>query len=381
MKIKADVLLFIGILFIINDLSAGSGNKMPPQHFFVGTYTDGGSEGIYSFSLDPATGKLTDHGLAAKSNNPSFLALTSDGKFLLAVHETKNENGSSTGFIESFAVKKDDYSLISLSKVSSGGAHPCYVSVNQNGNVMAANYSGGNAALFRLDESGKLSDALDVQQHYGKGPNKARQAEPHVHSAFFEPGYDRIFVPDLGIDQVSVYQINNEGTKLIKAPFPVINLAPGSGPRHLAFHPTLKVVYVVSELTSSVSVVALNKDGSFTMLETVSALPEAYDKPNTCADIHISKNGRFLYASNRGLNSIAIFSVNPKNGKIVQIGQEPTRGEIPRNFTLSPEDDYLLVANQNSQNIVAFRRDINTGKLQCTDQIKAFKPVCLLFRK
>jgi 6-phosphogluconolactonase len=143
----------------------------------------------------------------------------------------------------------------------------------------------------------------------------------------------------------------------------------------------MKVVYVVNELASSVSVVDLNKDGGFTILETVSALPSGYNKPNTCADIHISKDGRFLYASNRGCNSIAIFSVDPKNGKITQIAQESTRGESPRNFTLSPDEDYLLVANQVTQDIVAFRRDKNTGKLLFTDQVKAFKPVCLLFRK
>ena len=379
MKSRAIVLLCFCILLIGNDLFAGDGKT--PQYFFVGTYTDAGSEGIYSFSLDPATGKLADHGLAAKTNNPSFLALTSNGKFLLAVHETKDENGSNNGFIESFAVKKDDNHITSIGKVKSGGAHPCYVSVNQDGYVLAANYTGGNAALFRINQSGKLSEALDVQQHYGSGPNKARQAEPHVHSAFFEPGTNRVFTPDLGIDQVSVYQIDNTVSKLVKAPTPAIIMTPGSGPRHLTFHPTLKVVYVVNELACAVSVVFLNADGSFTTVETVSALPKGYDQPNTCADIHISKDGRFLYASNRGLNTIAIFSVDAKSGKIVQIGQESTKGETPRNFTLSPDEDFLLVANQNSQNIVAFRRDAKTGKLIYTDQIKALKPVCLLFRK
>jgi 6-phosphogluconolactonase len=381
MKIKTIPLLFVGILLINVCMSAGFGYKRSPQYFFVGTYTDGGSEGIYRYSLDPVTGKITDHGLAAKSNNPSFLALTSDGRFLIAVHETTDKNGSKMGYLESFVITNDDSSLTSLGKVASGGAHPCYVSVNKNGYVLAANYTGGNVALFRLNASGNLTGALDVQQHYGSGPNKARQAGPHVHSAFFEPGSDRVFVPDLGVDKVFVYKTDETGTKLINAPVPAISMLPGSGPRHLVFHPAMKIVYVVNELTSNVSVVALNTDGSFTTIETVSALPNGYDKPNTCADIHISDDGRFLYASNRGLNSIAIFSVNLENGRIVQIGQEQTRGETPRNFTLSPDGDFLLVANQNSQDIVAFRRDANTGKLQYSDKIKAFKPVCLLFRK
>ena len=380
MNVRAIVLLFAGAFLINNVLFAGSGNKKDPQHFYVGTYTEGGSEGIYTFSLVPATGKLQDNGLAAKTNNPSFLALTSNGKYLLSVHETKGENGSTMGYVESFSVN-DDNRLTSIGKVSSGGAHPCYVSVNQDGYVLAANYSGGSVALLRIDGSGKLSDTLDVQQHYGSGPIKVRQATPHVHSAFFESGSDRVFVADLGIDQVSVYKIDSKNSKLIKPTFPAIVLTPGSGPRHLAFHPTVKVVYVVNEIASNISVVTLNKDGSFTTVETVSALPMGYDKPNTCADIHISRDGRFLYASNRGLNSIAIFSVDPKNGKIVQIGQELTRGDGPRNFTLSPDENYLLVANQNTQDIVAFRRDFKSGKLQFTDQIKALKPVCLLFRK
>ena len=352
-----------------------------PQYFFVGTYTEGGSEGIYNFSLDPVTGKLNDLGLAAKSNNPSFLALTENGKFLLAVHETKGEDGSSAGFIESFSIKKGEMALTNLGKVSSGGAHPCYVSVNQSGYVLAANYTGGSVGLLKVDENGKLSTVSDVQQHYGSGPNKARQAEPHVHSAFFEPGTNRVFTPDLGLDQVTAYDIDKVNAKLVKSKFPAIVVHPGSGPRHLAWHPTKKIVYVVNEMGCSVSVVTLNNDGSFTILETVSALPAGYDKPNTCADIHITKDGLYLYASNRGLNSIAIFSVDPKTGKIILLGQEPTRGDTPRNFTLSPNDDYLLAANQNTNNIVAFRRDAKTGKLQFTDEIKAFKPVCLLFRK
>jgi len=255
------------------------------------------------------------------------------------------------------------------------------VSVNNDGYVLAANYTGGSVALLRLDKSGKLTNPLFVDQHYGNGPNKARQAEPHVHSAFFEPGGDRIFVADLGIDQVSVYKIDNSGSKLIKASVPAVIMTPGSGPRHLAFHPTLKVLYVVNELMCTVSVIDLNKDGSFTTVQSVSALPSGYDKPNTCADIHISKDGRFLYASNRGFNSIAIFSVDPTSGKVTQIAQEPCRGDGPRNFTLSPDENYLLVANQNTQDIVAFRRDARSGKLEFSDQVKALKPVCLVFRK
>ena len=379
METKKILFVFIGSILFYNNLFARSGMANGPQYFFVGTYTVGGSEGIYSFSLNPSTGKLINCGLAAKTNNASFLAFSSNKKFLLAVNETKDEHNRNMGYIESYLVNKKEHRLKLVNKVPSGGADPCYVSANQSNYVIAANYSGGNMALFRLDESGMLSEFVDIQQHVGHGPNKDRQMEPHVHSAVFEPLTNRIFVSDLGTDQIAVYLLDGENAKLLNAPFPAINVAPGSGPRHLAFHPTMKIVYVINELSNDISVVSLNKDGSFRIIETISTLPVGYDKPSYCADIHISKDGRFLYASNRGFNSIAIFSIDQTTGKISLVGQESTRGDFPRNFTLSPNEDFLLVANQNSQDIVSFRRDEVSGKLQFADQIKAFKPVCLLF--
>ena len=378
---KTLAILILGFILLSNKISCASPQpKEKLQYFFVGTYTGSGSEGIYTYSLNPATGKLTNHGLAAASTNPSFLTLTSDGKFLIAVNEVSDKNKGGVGYIESFAIMNDGVHLTPLSKVPSGGADPCYVSVNQSNFVLAANYSGGNVALFQLTKTGILNDLSDLDQHIGNGPNKGRQASPHVHSAFFEPGSNRIFVADLGIDKVAVYRLDSIHSKLIKAPVAAINIQSGSGPRHLAFHPALKLIYVVNELTSNVTVVASNKDDSFKIIETVSALPSNYNQLSNCADIHISKDGHFLYASNRGFNSIAIFSINSLNGKIVQIGQESTRGDTPRNFTLSPNEDFLIVSNQNTNEIVSFRRDKTTGKLQFSDQIKAFKPVCLLFR-
>ena len=379
MQTKKILIILVGLFLIYNDLFAGGGNTKEPWYFFVGTYTGGGSEGIYSFSLDPFSGKLNNCGLAAKSDNASFLAFSSNRKFLLAVNETNDEHNQNMGYICSFLINKPEHRLKFINKVPSGGADPCYVSANQSGYVLAANYTGGNVALFRLDNSGALGVFSDLQQHYGHGPNKERQKEPHVHSAFFEPFTDRIFVSDLGTDQVSVYLLDKAGSKLVNARSSVINIAPGSGPRHLAFHPRMKIVYVINELSNDISVVSLEKDGSFRILETISTLPAGNDKPSYCADIHITRDGRFLYASNRGFNSIAIFSVDAESGKIRLMGQESTRGDFPRNFTLSPNEDFLLVANQNSQDIVSFRRDKITGKLQFTDQVKAFKPVCLLF--
>ena len=348
-------------------------------HFYVGTYTDSGSEGIYRFGIDLATGKLHSNGLAALSENPSYLALTRDGKYLLAVRETQDDNNQKMGYIELFSVDGSG-NLSSVNKVSSGGAHPCHVTVNEDGAVLASNYTGGNIALMHIQPTGELSEVLSVDQHTGTGPVKERQEKPHVHSALFEPEGKRIFVADLGIDQIKVYTIDKSTFALKPNKYPEIKMASGSGPRHMVIHPNNKLLFVVNELNSTVSVVHLLENGSFKIGETVSILPVGFSKPNTGADIHLSPDGNFLYVSNRGMNSIAIFAVQQKESKIRLLGQEDTRGEMPRNFTLTPNGEYLLVANQNSDNIVAFKRNSETGLLTFTDQINAFKPVCLLFK-
>jgi len=348
-------------------------------HFYVGTYTDSGSEGIYRFGLDCTTGKLHSNGLAVLSENPSYLAMTRDGKYLLAVRETSDDNNQSVGYIELFNVD-DSGNLSSVNKVSSGGAHPCHVAVNEDGAVIASNYTGGNVTLMRIEPSGELSEVLSADQHSGQGPVVGRQEKPHVHSSLFEPKGKRLFVADLGIDQVKVYTIDKATFTLKPNKYPDIKIAPGSGPRHMAIHPNGKMLFVANELNSTVTVVQMLENGSFRIQETASSLPADFLKTNTCADIHLSPEGNFLYVSNRGMNSIAIFSVLEKESKIKLIGHEDTKGEMPRNFTLTPDGDYLLVANQNTNNIVAFKRNAETGLLTYTDQINAYKPVCLLFK-
>ena len=348
-------------------------------HFYVGTYTDSISEGIYRFGLDVQSGKLHSNGLAVLSENPSYLAMSKDGKNLLAVRETKDDSNQGMGYIELFKID-DIGNLTSVNKVASGGAHPCHVAVNEDGLVLASNYTGGNVTLMRIEPTGELSEVLSADQHAGHGPVADRQEKPHVHSAIFEPKGKRIFVADLGIDQVKVYTIDKATTTLKPNKYPEIKLAPGSGPRHMAIHPNGKLLFIANELGCNVSVVQLLDNGAFKIVETASTLPADFAKPNSCADIHLSPEGNFLYVSNRGMNSIAIFAVNEKEQKIKLLGHEDTKGEMPRNFTLTPQGDFLLVANQNTDNIVVFRRDAETGLLTYTDQINAFKPVCLLFK-
>ena len=372
--------LFI-FLFLVVSCTAFAQN-IPGKntlHFYVGTYTDSISEGIYRFGLDTQSGKLHSNGLAVLSENPSYLAVSKDGKNLLAVRETKDESNQSMGYIELFKID-DTGNLTSVNKVASGGAHPCHVAVNEDGAVLASNYTGGNVALMRIEPTGELSAVLSSDQHTGHGPVADRQEKPHVHSAIFEPKGKRIFVADLGIDQVKIYTIDKATFTLKPNKYQEIKLPPGSGPRHMAIHPNGKLLFVANELGCSVSVVQLLDNGAFKILETVSTLPVNFAKPNTCADIHLSPEGNFLYVSNRGMNSIAIFSVNEKDQRIQLLGHEDTKGWAPRNFTLTPQGDFLLVANQNTNNIVAFRRNAETGLLTFTDQINAFKPVCLLFK-
>lgn len=347
-------------------------------HFYVGTYTDNGSEGIYRFGLDKVSGKLHSNGLAALSENPSYLAISKDHKYLLAVRETKDVNNQSAGYIELFGVDSDG-NLSSVNMVSSGGAHPCHVAVNEDGAVVASNYSGGNVALMQIGKEGELSEVKSLAQHTGSGPVSGRQEAAHVHSSLFDPSGQRIFVADLGIDLVKVYTIDKSNFTLKTYRYPEIKLPAGSGPRHMVLHPNGKTLFIANELGCSVTVVQLLSNGGYKIQSTVSTLPSGYSNPNTCADIHLSPDGNFLYVSNRGMNSIAIFSFLEQKSTLKLLGFEETKGDMPRNFTLTAEGDFLLVANQKSDNIVAFRRDTATGMLTYTDQINANRPVCLLF--
>ncbi len=341
------------------------------QLFFVGTYTDGASQGIYRYQLDGDS--LSSLGLAAKSVNPSFLALTPDKQIMLAVNETDHEG---TGTVESFEVSDDGLSFISSSPT--GGAHPCFVTVNRKGVVLVANYSGGNVGLLSLNKSGALSPVLDVQQHFG-GSVTPRQETAHVHSAWFLPRSNQVISVDLGKDELIFYTLDKREHKLVPTPSKNVLMAPGDGPRHLAFHPTHDWIYVLNELSCSVTQLQKTDADTYEIVKSVSTLPEGYAEPNTSADIHISSDGKFLYASNRGHNSLAIYSVDEVDGSLKSIGFESVMGDGPRNFTLTPDESQVVVANQYSNNLVLFNRDKETGVLTYVSQATAPNPVCVLF--
>ena len=350
-------------------------NTQDTQVFYLGTYTEGAStsQGIYKYELSP-NGGVKQIGLAVMAENPSFLALSADKKFLVAINEVKNLDN--VGSVESYMVFED--TLILLNRQSSGGAHPCFVALNDAGYVLAANYTGGNVGLLKLEKDGPLSELLDIQQHTGQGTTDRQQA-PHAHSAWFSPADGSVISIDLGTNELWFSTIDADGKKLVPSTPEKLALNPGDGPRHLTFHPKGKWIYVANELSSTVTRLDRQETGSYTKGPSVSTLPAGYSEPNTCADIHISSDGKFVYASNRGHNSIAVMGVNEADGTLRLLGNKGCGGEGPRNFALSPDENFILVANQHTNNIVTLKRDPVSGLLKYVGQVEAPTPVCIIF--
>lgn len=364
--------LLMGLLLAACQPQEQNKNETKADIFYVGTYTKGQSEGIYRYQLN-ADGSIHDMGLDASSRNPSFLALTPDASFLLAVNEINQEG---TGTIESYRIREDTLMLISTR--NSGGAHPCHVAVDRQGFVLTANYTSGNVGLLRLNRQGELSNLLDLHQHEGRG-STPRQKGPHAHMArFTDPTH--IIATDLGTNELWLYQLDTTRGKLNPTEPQTLRMADSAGPRHMTFHPNGRWIYVINELNSTVTQVFRENNGKYRTGPSCSTLPPDFQETNLCADIHISSDGKYLYASNRGHNSIAVFKVNPEDGSLKMITHHKTRGDWPRNFSLSPDEKYVLVANQRSNNIVAFQRDSATGVLDYKGQIEAPSPVCIVFR-
>jgi 6-phosphogluconolactonase len=333
---------------------------MPAAHaadwtVFIGTYTRGTSKGIYAARFDDKTGKLTSLGLAAGTSNPSFLALHPNQRFLYAA----NENAQGT--VSAFAIDATTGRLKLLSIVSSKGSGPCHVELDRSGQFLfAANYNSGSVAVFPVRENGTLGEASKSVQHSGSSANPQRQEGPHAHSANIAPDNRFVLVLDLGLDQIMAYsrQLNIGATT---------KMDPGSGPRHMAFRADGKFAYVLSELTSTVTAFHYDgRTGTLDELQTVSTLPASYSGPRSGAEIAIHPSGKFLYASNRGYDSIALFRIDPDKGTLTAAGHIPTQGKTPRNFAIDPTGAFLLAANQDSGTIVEFRIDQKTGALAPT---------------
>lgn len=352
---------------------------------YVGTYTqDTKSKGIYVYSFDPATGKVADMGVAAETVNPSFVATDPGEKYLFAVNELQTYQGPNSGGVSAFAIDHTTGKLTFLNEVPSRGADPCYILVDKAGkHVLVANYTGGSIAVFPIGSDGKLGEATAFVQHTGHGTDPKRQEGPHAHSIDVSPDQRFAFVDDLGLNELLVYKYDaSKGTLTPNDP-PFATLDPGVGPRHFALAPSGKFAYVVAEMGSSVTAFSIDlKAGALKKLQTISTLPKDYKGENDDAEIHIHPNGKFVYASNRGHNTIAVFAIDPAKGTLTQVEDVPTQGEIPRSFELDPTGTFLFAENQNSNNIVIFRIDGKTGRLTPTgEKIDVPSPVDVKFLK
>lgn len=348
------------------------------HHVYIGTYTGGESKGIYLLDYDAESGAIESRGLAAEIDNPSFLAQHPTLPVVYAVGEL----GDGGGAISAFRIDAETGMLHLINRQSSKGDGPCHVAVAPNGRHAAiANYGGGSVALYPLGPDGALAEASAFVQHTGSGPNEQRQTAPHAHAVYFDPASRFLYAADLGIDKMLVYAYGAEDGTLEAREASDGLLAPGAGPRHAAFHPNGRFAYVVNELDNTVSVFSHDlTQGILSPLGSVPTLPEGFTDTNSTAEIAMHPNGKFVYASNRGHDSIAVFAVHGESGHLTPLGHVPTGGKTPRNFALDPAGGLLLAANQNSDSVVVFRMDDVTGFPEPTGQSIAIpRPVCVLF--
>ncbi|MFP4500518.1 MAG: lactonase family protein [Candidatus Hydrogenedentota bacterium] len=368
--------IFLSLALLIPLLTAAAGDTPDTWRVYAGTYTGGESEGIYTFTLDAATGEPGPVALAAGTENPSFLALHPAAPVLYACGRT--ERG---GMVSAFRMTDDRGALALLNDAPSEGKGPCHVDVAPSGkHVAVANYSDGTMAMLPVDSEGALAPACATHTYTGSGPHPTRQQAPHAHAVNFGPENTVLYVTDLGTDRVHRHHYDAQAGTLEPADPPAVHLAPGAGPRHLAIHPTGRFAYVVNELDNTVTALARTESGGLEIIHTIGTLPGDFNAENTTAEILVHPSGKYLYASNRGHDSIAAFAIAPQTGRLTAIGHTPTGGQTPRNFNIDPAGRFLLAANRNTDNIVVLRVDTDTGVLEPTEhEVSMPTPVCVLF--
>ena len=378
----------LGVLSVFTMAAAAAAPRAAPDDWitYVGTYTRAPSKGIYAYRFQGATGQLTPmgtDGLAAETENPSFLAVHPNQKFLYAVNEVSRYEGQNAGSVSAFSIDRATGTLTLLNRVSTRGGSPCHLELDRSGKwLFVANYGGGSVAAFPVQADGTLGEASAFFQHAGKGANAARQSGPHAHETVVSPDNKFVLAADLGLDKVFSYRL--DAAKGGLAPEPQFAaIAPGSGPRHLAFRPDGKFVYVLKEMLSAV--VALRYDagrGTLAELQTLSTLPEGFTGDNSGAEIATDPSGKFLYASNRGHDSIAIFRIDAAKGTLTAVDRVSTQGKTPRGFAIDPTGRFLVAANQSSGTLVVFRIDQKTGGLTpAGTTVQVPSPVSVVFSR
>ena len=380
---------------LFTSLLVGCSHKRPAENqqpkkawdaywVYFGTYTGAKSKGIYVARFDPGSGSLSEPEVAVETPSPSFLALDPKNRFLYAVNEVDQFEGQNTGSVSSFGVDAGTGKLTAINQKPSGGRGPCHLTVDSGGkNVLIANYAAGTVAVLPTDTNGSLSDPSTVIQHQGSGPNRQRQEAPHAHCITLDSANRYAFANDLGLDKVLVSRFDAARGKLAPHDPPSASVAGGAGPRHFAFSPDERFAYVNNEMAMTVTAFRYDRGrGTLRELQTLSTLPEAAaaSTGNSTAEVRVHPSGKFVYVSNRGHDSIAIFRVDPQTGKLAAAGHQPTGGKTPRSFSIDPTGRYLLAANQNSDTVVVFRIDPATGQLAPTGTPVAVPtPVCVEF--
>lgn len=362
------ILLLITLIPLTEGLSQPKGKNS--FYLVVGTYTSRASEGIYVYEFNTATGEAKAISVTPGLKNPSYLTVSPDGKHVYAVGENEPEGNV-------YALKFDESKgvLRLVNEQSSAGAHPCYIDIDPTGKWLAvANYTGGSVSLVPVNAKGMVGALSQTIVHSGSSVNKERQTSPHPHSAVFAPKNNDVFVPDLGQDKIIQYNIEKATGKMTEVGY--VQAEPGSGPRHITFHPNKKFAYVINELNATIT--AYLYDKILMPFQTVKTVPDDFKDQNWCADIHLSPDGQFLYGTNRGHNSIVCYKVNPTTGLLTFVERQDVHGKWPRNFMIDPTGNFVLVANQETDNIAVFKRDQKTGKLEwIEEEIKVSMPVCL----
>jgi 6-phosphogluconolactonase len=367
------------------NLPARSAHQRHDYFVYVGTYTGPESKGIYGYRFEEETGGLVPFGVAAEVVNPSFVVTDPTHRHLYAVTELTERGPNAykaNGTISSFSIDSKTGSLTFLNKVSSGGGGPCHLVVDRYGKILfVANYGSGNVASFAIEPDGRIGAMTGMDQHSGSSVDPRRQQGPHAHAVVLSPDNRFLFVPDLGLDRILIYRVDEAKRTFTLNDPSFVSVKPGLGPRHLVFDYEAKFAYAVCEMGSSVVAFLYDRQsGKLTPIQTISTLPSDFSGQDNSAEIQLGLSGHFLYASNRGNDSIALFKVGAKTGLLSKIQIVPTQGKIPRNFVIDPSGRYLLVANQNSNNLAVFTIDSTSGKLTPTAQTaNVSSPVSILF--
>lgn len=366
----------------LNGCTSRPGEEAESEMFYVGTYTRGDSQGIYRCRFNAETGAIEVLGATEGIQNPSFLAIDPSRRYLYATSETSEFEGEPGGGVYTYAIDPAAGDLRLVDAQSSRGGGPCYVTTTPRGShVLVANYGGGNVTVLPVRDEGGLRPASDVAQHEGSSVNPRRQEGPHAHCVVLDADGRYAFAVDLGLDRVLIYRFQEEEGTLRPADQPWAQVEPGAGPRHIAFHPNGDRAYVINELNSTVTAFEYDAErGRLMEIQTITTLPDGVSGENYPADIHVHPNGRFLYGSNRGHNSIVLYAIEAESGRLRIVQHEPTGGEWPRNFGVHPSGRYLLAANQNSDNLNVFAIDERSGRLSPTGQsLEIPSPVCIRF--